>query len=63
MARMREVTSSRPSRRGMAPPEMPVPAPRETSGTAWRAHARTTARTCASVWGSTASIGVSRRAM
>jgi ABC-type branched-subunit amino acid transport system ATPase component len=45
---------------GVAPPEIPVPAPRETTGTARRASERTISRTCSSVSGSTAAMGVSR---
>ena len=55
-----DTTSSTPSGCGMAPPEMPVPAPRETTGTPSSRHTVTMARTCSSDSGRTASIGVAR---
>jgi hypothetical protein len=63
MRRSFDTTSNTPSSHGIAPPEMPVPAPRVTTGTPAARHSRTTSPTCASVSGSTASSGVARRTM
>jgi hypothetical protein len=49
-----------PSATGSAPPESPVPAPRATNGTRWRAHSRTTAATSSVDAGSTTRAGVTR---
>src|SRR4051794_22352849 len=55
---IRDSTSSTPSSTGRAPPDRPEPAPRATHGTSRSWQARTTARTCSAVSGTTPAPGV-----
>ena len=57
MRRMREVSTIRHCSTGLAPPERPVPAPRGTKGTPWRAQQRTIAATSAVVSGKATASG------